>query len=51
MFDRRIEVTVGETVERDGFAFTDLIPAAPLSSRARPKAETQNPSFREHRTR
>jgi uncharacterized protein (TIGR00290 family) len=26
MFDRRIEVTVGETVERDGFAYADLIP-------------------------
>ena len=26
MFDRRVPVTVGETVERDGFAFTDLIP-------------------------
>jgi len=51
MFDRRIEVTVGETVERDGFAFTDLIPATPLSSRARPKAETRDPSLREHRTR
>ena len=26
MFTRRIDVTVGETVERDGFAYTDLIP-------------------------
>lgn len=26
MFDRRIDVTVGETIERDGFAYTDLIP-------------------------
>lgn len=26
MFDRRIAVTVGETIERDGFAYTDLIP-------------------------
>ena len=26
MFDRRIEVVVGETVERDGFAYTDLAP-------------------------
>jgi uncharacterized protein (TIGR00290 family) len=25
MFSRRIDVTVGETIERDGFAFTDLI--------------------------
>jgi uncharacterized protein (TIGR00290 family) len=25
MFKRRIAVTVGETVERDGFAFTDLV--------------------------
>ena len=24
MFDRRIEATVGETIERDGFAYTDL---------------------------
>ncbi len=26
MFKRRIPVTVGETVEREGFAFTDLVP-------------------------
>jgi len=26
MFDRSIEVRVGETVERDGFVFTDLLP-------------------------
>jgi uncharacterized protein (TIGR00290 family) len=26
MFDRRIDVTVGETIERDGFAYTDLCP-------------------------
>jgi hypothetical protein len=26
MVDRRIDVQVGETVERDGFAYTDLIP-------------------------
>lgn len=26
MFTRRIEVSVGETVERDGFAFADLLP-------------------------
>src|SRR3954447_5444397 len=25
MFDRRIDIAVGETVERDGFAYTDLI--------------------------
>jgi uncharacterized protein (TIGR00290 family) len=25
MFDRRIDVTVGETIERDGFAYTDLL--------------------------
>ena len=25
MFDRRIDVTVGETIERDGFAYTDLV--------------------------
>lgn len=29
MFDRRIEIRVGETVERDGFAYTDLAPCAP----------------------
>jgi uncharacterized protein (TIGR00290 family) len=45
MFERRIEVMVGETVERDGFAYADLLPATPLSSRARPKAETRDPSF------
>lgn len=28
MFDRRIEIRVGETVERDGFAYTDLVPCA-----------------------
>ena len=27
MLNRKIDVTVGETVERDGFAFADLIPA------------------------
>ena len=27
MFSRRIEVSVGETVERDGFAYADLLPA------------------------
>ena len=27
-FSRPIEVTVGETVERDGFAFTDVLPTA-----------------------
>jgi uncharacterized protein (TIGR00290 family) len=26
MFDRRIPVTIGETVERDGFIFTDIVP-------------------------
>ena len=26
MFSRRIDVTVGETIERDGFAYTDLTP-------------------------
>jgi uncharacterized protein (TIGR00290 family) len=28
MFDRRIDVTVGETIERDGFAYTDLLARA-----------------------
>ena len=27
MFDRAIAVTVGETVIREGFAYTDLLPA------------------------
>jgi uncharacterized protein (TIGR00290 family) len=27
MFSRRIEVSVGETVERDGFAYADFLPA------------------------
>jgi uncharacterized protein (TIGR00290 family) len=27
MLSRRIDVTIGETIERDGFAYTDLIPA------------------------
>ena len=27
MFDRTIAVTVGETVIREGFAYTDLLPA------------------------
>jgi uncharacterized protein (TIGR00290 family) len=27
MFSRRIDVTVGETIERDGFAYTDLLQA------------------------
>src|SRR3954471_19355897 len=49
MFSRRIDIAAGETVERDGFAYTDLVPATPLSSRARPKAETRDPSFRDHR--
>jgi uncharacterized protein (TIGR00290 family) len=29
MFSAPIEVTIGETVERDGFVFTDVIPSAP----------------------
>ena len=29
MFDRRIPVRVGETVEREGFAFADLLPRVP----------------------
>jgi uncharacterized protein (TIGR00290 family) len=28
MFNRRIEIRVGETIERDGFAYTDLMPCA-----------------------
>jgi diphthamide synthase (EF-2-diphthine--ammonia ligase) len=28
MFNRRIDVQLGETVERDGFAFADLMPRA-----------------------
>jgi len=26
MFNRPVEFTIGETVERDGFVFTDLAP-------------------------
>jgi uncharacterized protein (TIGR00290 family) len=29
MFDRPIAVTVGETIVRDGFAYTDLLPVTP----------------------
>ena len=29
MFERRIKIRVGETVERDGFAYADLVPCAP----------------------
>ena len=29
MFSAPIEVTIGETVEREGFVFTDVIPSAP----------------------
>jgi uncharacterized protein (TIGR00290 family) len=34
MLSRRIPVTVGETVERDGFAFADLVPDAKLRGHA-----------------
>jgi uncharacterized protein (TIGR00290 family) len=34
MFSRRIPVTVGEIVERDGFAFADLVPEAVPQRRA-----------------
>jgi uncharacterized protein (TIGR00290 family) len=36
MFSRRLDVQIGETVERDGFAFADLMPRAGL--RPTPKA-------------
>jgi uncharacterized protein (TIGR00290 family) len=32
MFSAPIEVTIGETVEREGFVFTDVIPSAPWNS-------------------
>ena len=32
MFSRRIAVTLGETIERDGFAFTDLMPHVGMPS-------------------
>jgi uncharacterized protein (TIGR00290 family) len=32
MFQNPIEVTVGETVQRDGFVFTDLLPGTPDTS-------------------
>jgi uncharacterized protein (TIGR00290 family) len=42
MFDRRIDVTAGETIERDGFAYTDLIPgdSAPSARVGNRTAET-----------
>jgi uncharacterized protein (TIGR00290 family) len=42
MFGRRVEVQVGATVERDGFAFTDLIPgdSAPSARAGDRTAET-----------
>jgi uncharacterized protein (TIGR00290 family) len=33
MFDWRIDVTVGATIERDGFAYTDLMAAGPAKAR------------------
>jgi uncharacterized protein (TIGR00290 family) len=39
MFDRRIDVVVGETIERDGFAYTDLMPTTQVSSRANERSE------------
>ena len=35
MFNRRIDVTVGETIERDGFAYADLIMPVASARRAR----------------
>jgi uncharacterized protein (TIGR00290 family) len=35
MFDRRIPIDVGETIERDGFAYTDLLPRAAPVERAK----------------
>ena len=32
LFDRRIEIGVGETIERDGFAYTDLVPRVPVTT-------------------
>ena len=29
MFDRPVEIRIGERVERDGFAWCDLLPASP----------------------
>src|SRR3954469_5927488 len=42
MFDRRIDVMAGETIERDGFAYTDLIPgdSAPSARVGNRTAET-----------
>jgi diphthamide synthase (EF-2-diphthine--ammonia ligase) len=28
MLARRVPVTIGETIERDGFVYTDLLPAS-----------------------
>ncbi|MDQ3506395.1 MAG: hypothetical protein M3494_00005, partial [Actinomycetota bacterium] len=35
IFEKRIEFDIGETVERDGFVFTDLIPSPGEESRTR----------------
>lgn len=37
---RPLEVTVGETVERDGFVFTDVVPAAPGGRSAHPTSSS-----------
>jgi diphthamide synthase (EF-2-diphthine--ammonia ligase) len=34
MFSRRIDVTVGATIEQDGYAYTDLIPGRTSGSAA-----------------
>jgi uncharacterized protein (TIGR00290 family) len=50
MFDRRIDVQVGETVERDGFAYTDLTPRAGSRPRARAAAPTDSRDCESART-
>ena len=42
MLTRRIPVTVGETVERDGFAYADLLPLEVAPSSVVPVARTQS---------
>ena len=40
MFNKPIQVTQGEVVERDGFVFADLLPAPPI-----PDSQTPSPDF------
>ena len=48
MFDRRIDVTVGETIERDGFAYTDLLSLLPASRASSEASELEDGHLGEH---